>query len=82
MNNNVPLYRFENHPDLTELVPPETDEPNIYGAVVYKQGEVRHRFDGVIRSEWEGRVLVRTTEHPTKYNNNRCPVLSPRSAIR
>jgi hypothetical protein len=56
-----PLYRFEPLPDLTELVPPETDEPNIYGAVVYKQGEVRHRFDGVIRSEWEGRVLVRTS---------------------
>jgi hypothetical protein len=60
-NNNVPLYRFQELPDLTELVPPETDEPNIYGAVVYKQGEVRHRFDGAVYSEWRGRRLTRTS---------------------
>jgi hypothetical protein len=56
-----PLYRFQEFPDLTELVPPETDEPNIYGAVVYKQGEVRHRFDGAVYSEWRGRRLTRTS---------------------
>lgn len=56
-----PLYRFEPLPDLTELVPPESDEPNIYGRVVRRVGNIRLRFSGSVWSLWAGPMLVYTT---------------------
>jgi hypothetical protein len=53
----TPLYRFENpEPD----VPKETDEPNVYGEVIAKEGEHRLRFDGKIFSYWVGPKCVKT----------------------
>ena len=54
-----PLYRFETI-DYSDFVPEETDEPNIYGEVIRKKGELRVRYDGTILSFWKGRQLILT----------------------
>jgi hypothetical protein len=56
----TPLYRFQNVADAEEQPQLETDEPNVYGEVVFKLGEVRHRFDGQVHSVWDGARCVLT----------------------
>jgi hypothetical protein len=56
----TPLYRFQNFAEMDDTKQPETDEPNIYGEVVFKLGEIRHRFDGEVHSIWDGKACVFT----------------------
>ena len=65
----TPLYRFEEFPDLNDPLVPETDEPNVYGEVVFKLGDIRHRFDGEIHSIWDGDVCVFTKREKKNYEH-------------
>jgi hypothetical protein len=47
-------------PEFCDSLLPETDEPNVYGEVVFKLGEIRHRFDGQVHSVWDGDRCVLT----------------------
>ena len=60
LDMKLPLYRFQNLSEFDDALRPETDEPNIYGEVVFKMGEVRHRFDGKIHSVWDGNRCILT----------------------
>jgi hypothetical protein len=59
----IPLYRFENFAETDDALQPENDEPNIYGEVVFKLGDIRHRFDGDVHSIWDGNVCIFTRRH-------------------
>ena len=62
----TPLYRFQEFPDMNDTLMPETDEPNVYGEVVFKLGGIRHRFDGEIHSIWNGDICVLTKRNKRK----------------
>lgn len=71
----TPMYRFENLPDtptIQEPVIPASDEPNIYGSVCFREGEVRVRVDGFVSplwSVWIGKRLTVTT-----YDSSTLPI--------
>jgi hypothetical protein len=52
-----PLYRFE---ELERTPIEDSDEPNIYGEVVYKKDNVRIRSDGFVMSIWLGAECLST----------------------
>ena len=59
----TPLYRFQEFADLDDPLQNENDEPDVYGEVVFKLGNIRHRFDGEVHSVWDGKVCVFTKRH-------------------
>jgi hypothetical protein len=65
----TPLYRFQEFAELDEPLQPETDEPNVYGEVVFKLGEVRHRFDGKVHSIWDGDRCLLTKQLKREYEH-------------
>ena len=65
----TPLYRFQEFAETDEFLQPETDEPNVYGEVVFKLGEVCHRFDGKVHSVWDGDRCVLTKRLKREYEH-------------
>ena len=65
----TPLYRFQEFAELDEPLQPETDEPNVYGEVVFKLGEVRHRFDGKVHSIWDVDRCLLTKQLKREYEH-------------
>lgn len=64
MKNELGLYRFQQRdtPIIRERVRPGTDNPNIYGQVIFSKDELRLREKDGLVSIWNGARLEATVK--------------------